>query len=359
MHILQVTPRYPPNMGGVETVVQKLSETLVKRGVAVTVYTVDLSRNTCTRKKINTILVKRFIPVVGDPLFLPEPRFILSMLKEKADIIHVHNIHILLPLFAALLKHGNQKLVLQPHYHRFGQSSLRHAMLKLYRHLLHTAIMPRTNAVIVNSAYEAKIFSEDFPCKNILLIPEGIDVKEAKQVRHTPKEPKKILYVGTLKGYKHVDKVLEGFARLIADEHVSYELVIIGEGPQHDSLVQLASDLGISQHIRWKKELSRRQLLQEYAEASALVLLSSLESFSRVVYEALLIGVPVVVLKDGPLAHLVQIGLAEGVNSLSSAEIAHAFQRAIARKWQKKEKIAGVLDWEEYTEKIVALYSKI
>jgi glycosyltransferase involved in cell wall biosynthesis len=345
-------------MGGVETVVQKLSETLVERGMAITVYTVDLSKSTYARKKIHAVLVKRFIPVVGDPLFLPEPRFILSMLKEKADIIHVHNIHILLPLFAALLKHGNQKLVLQPHYHRFGQSALRHAMLKLYRHLLNAAVLPRANAVIVNSAYEAKIFSEDFQCKNILLVPEGIDLEEFKQVRHTPTAPKKILYVGVLKGYKNVDKILEGFARLIADGNTSCELVIVGKGPQHDFLVQMARKLGISQHVRWKKALSRRQLLHEYAEASALVLLSSLESFSRVVYEALYIGVPVVVLKNGPLSHLVQLGLAEGVNSLSAVEIAHAFQRAMARKSQKIEKIVGVLDWKEYSEKIAELYSK-
>jgi len=60
-----------------------------------------------------------------------------------------------------------------------------------------------------------------------------------------------------------------------------------------------------------------------------------LESFSRVVYEALLVGVPTIVLNFGATEQLVKAGLAEGVNSLNPEEIANAMLKAIRKTYPK------------------------
>jgi len=98
-------------MGGVEIIVQKISESLVTRGIPIIVYSVDLNNRLLGQQKVNNVLVKRFKPLIGDPLFLPELRFFTALKKENADIVHVHNIHTLLPFFAALLKKKKQKLL--------------------------------------------------------------------------------------------------------------------------------------------------------------------------------------------------------------------------------------------------------
>jgi hypothetical protein len=41
MHVLQVTSRYFPNIGDVEIIAQKISETLAANEARVTVYSVD------------------------------------------------------------------------------------------------------------------------------------------------------------------------------------------------------------------------------------------------------------------------------------------------------------------------------
>ncbi len=357
MHVLQVTPRYFPRVGGVETVVQKISEMLATRGSQVTVYSVDLSQGLSKQQKINGVVVKRFTPLFGDPLYFPEPRFLTSLRRENADVIHVHNAHTLPPVLTALSKHKGQKFLLQPYYHRFGQTSIRNCLIKLYRYGLNNVVLSRVDLVVVNSTYEKKIFNEDFSaCKGTTLIPLGMDLNEARRVKHKPIEPKRVLYIGALRPYKNVDKLLEGFARLIREENKEYRLVIVGEGSEYDYLTKLAHSLGIAPFVEWKRGLSREQLLNEYAKASVFILLSSLESFSLVVYDALAIGVPVVVLNHGVLADLVDAGFAEGVNSLDAKEIAIALVRASRKTYTKMNRF---LDWRDYSNIVISIYHKL
>jgi glycosyltransferase involved in cell wall biosynthesis len=361
MRVIQVTPRYFPSVGGVEEVVRKISETLVERGVQVVVFSVDRSSNVAAFGNIGGVTVKRFAPLFNDPLYLPEPKFVSSLRKENADIIHVHNIHTLPPLIAALCRRADQKLLLQPHYHRYGQSPLRHSLFGLYKRGFFGLIFSRTHAVVANSAYEEKILCEDFPkLRNVHLLPQGLDFNEARRVKHAPVEPKRILYIGALKRYKNVNRILEGFAYLAKNKDGNLRLVVVGDGPERNSLVNLAYELGISGFVEWKSRLSREQLLGEYAKASVFILLSPLESFSRVVYDALIVGVPVVVLNFGALRHLVSSGFAEGVNTLAREDIAAALRKAIENKYVRIPLGSGdFLDWNKYSNRIIETYQQL
>jgi glycosyltransferase involved in cell wall biosynthesis len=361
MRIIQVTPRYYPTLGGVEAVVQKISEMLVERGNEVVVYSVDKRRNLASTENVNGVIVKRFVALYGDPLYLPETRFSSSLRKENADIIHVHNIHTFPPLIAALRKTYRQKLVLQPHYHRYGQTPLRHSLFRLYQKASYGMLFSKTSLTIANSTYEERILREDFPSiRNMVLVPEGLDTSEAEKVVHTPVLPKRVLFVGALKRYKNVHKLLEGFAYLRQTCNVDYRLIIVGNGPEREKLVSLADSLGIAGFVEWKHGLSRAELLDEYAKASVFVMLSPLESFSRVVYDALVIGLSVVVLNFGALSRLVDEGLAEGVNSLTKDSVSRALLKASESTYQKLSLASdSFLDWYSYVDRLAGLYSKL
>jgi glycosyltransferase involved in cell wall biosynthesis len=234
-------------------------------------------------------------------------------------------------------------------------------MLKLYRRGLDSMVSSRINAVVANSAYENRILREDFPrFKEVITIPEGIDVDEVKHAKRNPVEPRRILYVGALKKYKNVNKIVEGFAHLIKSRNEEYRLVIVGRGEEYASLINLTRKLGISASVEWKHDLSRQQLLSEYASASVFILLSPLESFSRVVYEALLIGVPAVVLNFGALSNLVEAGLAEGVKSFSPSDIADAIINAAGKTYAEvSSSINTFLDWKEYSNMLINVYDKL
>jgi glycosyltransferase involved in cell wall biosynthesis len=228
-------------------------------------------------------------------------------------------------------------------------------------HVLNSVVFSQADIAVANSVYEESILREDFPrYGNFVLVPEGIDVDEVRRVKRKPDEPKRILYVGALKGYKNVDKVLEGFALLIREMKTGFKLVIVGSGPKHTFLVSRAHSLGVGSFVEWKHGLTREQLLCEYARASALVLLSPLESFSRVVYEALLMGVPVVVLDYGATEYLVKAGLAEGVGSLRREDIANALLRAVTKTYSKVSEGSNTfLSWGEYSRRVNGIYSRL
>ncbi len=361
MKILQVTPRYFPNLGGVETVVKKISEILVERGSQVTVYSMDLSSRTEKIQRINGVLVKRFKPIMGDPLYIPPPKFLERMKKENANIIHVHNAHTTIPTFVAISKRKSQKLVVQPHYHKFGQTITRNFLFNLYKYPLDMLVFPRSEFIITNSVYERKIVHEDFPtCNNIVLIPEGIALAEIKSVKWSPEKPTRILYVGALRKYKNVLSLLQAFEYIIKVRMKSYRLVIIGDGPERNRLISITQQSGIEKYVEWKRNLPRKQLLNEYAKAGVFVSLSRLESFSRVIHEAILIGVPSVVQNYGATATIARAGLAEGVDSLNPETIAKAILKVEKKKPQKNSEILKLfLGWNEYVDKILDVYKKM
>lgn len=361
MRIIQVTPRYYPTLGGVEVFVQKISEMLAAKGNEVTVYSVDKRKGLPQVENVNGVTVKRFTALFGDPLYLPEPNFSSSFRKENADVIHAHNIHTFPPLIAALNKSQSQKLVLQPHYHRYGQTPLRDSLFQLYQKAFYGTLFSKTNLIVANSQPEEQALHEDFPsAKGLVLLPEGLDTTETKSVIYSPVLPKRILFVGVLKRYKNVHKLLEGFACLIHDGKTDYRLIIVGDGPERSVLLGLASSLGIAGQVEWKHGLSRAELLDEYAKASVFVMLSQLESFSRVVYDALFIGVPVVVYNFGALSSLVSDGYTEGVNSLNPQVIKEAILNASKRTYRKiSADSKNFLDWETYVNRLEVLYDAL
>ena len=360
MRILQVTPRYFPNLGGVEVVVERISESFVKRGLSVTVYSMDLSSETLKKQDINGVSVRRFKPLAGDPLYLPPPSFIKAIKREEADIVHVHNAHTLIPTVVALSKTRRQKLLLQPHYHKFGQTRIRNLILSSYKYSLDKLVFPRVEYVIANSPYERRIIHEDFPsCKNVILIQEGISLTEIKSVKWKPETPTRVLCVGALRRYKNVDKLLEAFTYIVKTREKPFKLVIIGDGPEREHLITLAQKTSIKNHVEWKRNLPRQQLLKEYARARVFVSLSQLESFSRVVHEAILIGVPTVVPNFGATESMVKEGLVEGVNSLNPKIVADAIVKAAKKIPRKVGAIKKIfLSWEDYADKILWIYRK-
>lgn len=361
MKVIHVTPRYFPNVGGVETLVKELCESLSSKGFHVIVYSLDLSPKTAKTETINGVLIKRYRPLVGDPLFLPPLSFLKDLRRENPAIIHVHNLQNIFPLFISLVKKPDQLLVLQPHYHRYGQTLPRHLLLTLYKKVIPKLILDRSEVIITNSNYELEIIREDFPRrKNIAVVQEGLAVRELSTVKWCPESPKRILYVGALKKYKKVDVLLRAFKILLNQEKIYNRLVIVGDGPDKPRLMNLTNELGLNDYVEWKTNLTRCQLLSEYSKTSVFVLLSMLESFSRVVNEAIAIGIPTVVSGNNVFSDLANQGLVEVTLSEQPEIVAKAILRAQNKSSNFTcRKNYQFNDSEEYSDSIAKIYLKL
>ena len=142
-----------------------------------------------------------------------------------------------------------------------------------------------------------------------------------------------ILSVGQLSHQKAQDVLLEAFALVVARKS-DWNLVIVGDGPRRQELLQQALSLGILDRVEWIGWTT--DIGSYYKKARIFVLPSRYEGMPNVLLEAMSFGLPAIVTdaSPGPLEHIVdgETGLVvpvEDVNRLASAIVRLAENREL------------------------------
>lgn len=361
MKIAQICPRYSPDIGGVETHVKEISERLVKAGHDVEVITTDPTGKLRTREIINGVRVIRFRSFAPGNAYYFAPQIYTYLKKHDYDIIHAHSYHAFPAFFASLSRHSG-KFVFTPHYHRHGHTAFRDLLHKPYR-LLGKIIFSRADFVICVSEYEKKLVESDFEvAAKTVKIPNGINLKEFEDLRQPEKSLNKnagrekiLLYVGRLEEYKGVQYIIQSLPEL-----QDFRLRIIGKGPYEAELRNMAKSSGVEERVEWLNDLSRKELLECYADADIFLMLSSHEAYGITVAEALAAGIPCIVAKGSALEEFVDGRNCIGIENPVSKEKVTAALKEI----KKKEKIKksgidkNIMDWNEVSARIEKQYLK-
>ncbi len=125
-------------------------------------------------------------------------------------------------------------------------------------------------------------------------IPHGLDAAE-KATRQEPcSGVPMIAFMGRLVTTKGARLLFEA-AKILREQHRSFELLIIGDGPERAPLEQLARDSQLTALVRFAGRLDGTQLEAALAQVSAVVVPSlGGEVFGLVVVESMQRGLPVV-----------------------------------------------------------------
>jgi glycosyltransferase involved in cell wall biosynthesis len=102
------------------------------------------------------------------------------------------------------------------------------------------------------------------------------------------------VYVGRLSPEKNVDGLIDAFADF-RNRGGSWSLVLVGDGPERQTLIERARALGILEYVVFTGLKQARETIPYYAFASCFVLPSVREPWGLVVNEAMASGLPVVV----------------------------------------------------------------
>ncbi len=357
MKIIQVCPRYYPDIGGVETHVKELSERLIKRGFELEVVCTDPQGKHPKEAVISGVKVRRFRSIAPGDAYFFAPRIYSYLKKANCDVIHAHNYHALPALFAALAR-KDKKFIFTSHYHGKGHTALRDILHKPYK-FLGSIIFRKADRVICVSLYEKELIKAIFGLTNekIVCVPNGLNLEEFKMARGV-KSSKTILYVGRLERYKGVQHIIEVMPYL-----EGYRLVIVGKGPYEGELKNLALSINVNGRIVWLKDLPREELLGQYKSAGVFVFLSSFEAFGIAVAEALVSGTPCIVADKGALNEFIDnkicFGLDYPVNINELAEkIIEVSKRAIDFFELPKDKIK-IRSWDEVVDEHEKIYREI
>ena len=355
MRIAQISPRFYPHIGGVETHVYEIAKRLAK-DFEIEVLTTDPTGKLSEFEEIEGITVRRF------KSFAPQEAYYFSLdlyryLKrnsEKYDIIHAHNYHAFPALLAYLTKRN--KFVFTPHYHAHGHTFFRNLLHKPYK-LIGKRMFEKADAVICVSNYERELVLKNFnvDVSKIHVIPNGINLEEFKIAERIKRERdrsfKRILYVGRIEKYKGLDYVVKALKYLD-----NFILEVVGKGNYKQKIIKLAMDLGVLNRVRFYQDLSREELVKKYAEADILVLLSRYEAFGIVVAEALAAKTPCIVANESALKEWIDNKNVFGIDYPIDVKRLAELIRKVADISVEDVKL---MTWDDVAERIRKVYFKV
>jgi glycosyltransferase involved in cell wall biosynthesis len=137
------------------------------------------------------------------------------------------------------------------------------------------------------------------------LVSRGTQARPPRGAIGTAERPAQILNVGRLTPVKG-QLLLIDLAKALRERGRSFELTIVGDGPQSGALERAISGAGLNGHIRLAGALGQDRVAELYAQADLFVLPSFLEGIPVVAMEAMAAGVPVVATRVAGIPELVE-----------------------------------------------------
>jgi glycosyltransferase involved in cell wall biosynthesis len=288
MRLLLVTQGFPPRVGGVETLCRQLAEGFADRGDAVTVlaYGGRHTGEVVQRSPAGAAYTVLRLPSRGAE-FQWSWHLLPALRRARFDVCHVHNLH---STVAPGVWAGRRRpYVLTAHYHGGGHTALARLLHHPYA-LVARRVVADAAAVTAVSVTEAALLRRTFAV-DPLVIPNGVDPDPpGESPSGMPDGTPTIAVVSRLVPHKRVDAVIHTLPEL-----AGYHLRVLGDGPEHGSLLELADRLAVRDRVEIITERLSDQAVRDTLRTAAVhVNLSEAESFSYTVLEALAAGTPVV-----------------------------------------------------------------
>jgi len=372
MHVVQLTQRFPPALGGVETHVYHLAMGLSKVGISTEIFTTDLLNDISFRRVDGNSVpvpfpVRRFraMKCVELPhgLGIFSPSMLAALLKDQCEVLHAHAYGYFPTLAAGIAELLRQvPLIVTPHSDPGGRSISK----RFFDWVVPAATLRRADRVIALTKIEARNLQRlGVPATRIRIIPNGVDMAEftaGGDPRETGYDPE-ILFVGRCyprqKGLEHLIRAL-GLLMSAWGPH----LTIVGEdwggvGP----LQAMASDLGIDKQVTFTGALPRTEVIRAYKSADVFVLPSLFEPFGIVLLEAMAAGLPVVASRVGGIPEVVEDGRTGFLVPPGDPEaLAQALERLFSDRELRRDMgregrlTASRYSWDRITTEVVAVY---
>jgi len=303
MQVGIVTPRYPPNIdGGGEIEVELLAQQLQKadRISGVTVLSFD-GKKTDER---DGITVERLASLSS---LLTETQNLLALRHlrhhvDRFDIVHAYNME-LHPVVGSLTGGGSPKAVGSLNSYHFFNRAVTNVSPGPLERLYESVGYPTTGRVlryymrqldhfIAISETVKQIYTDHgFDADSIDVIPSFLDPSFSVPNDVDSPDTFRLLYVGSLIKAKGVDNLVRALTQLSGEYHLS----IVGDGPQAETLRQLACCLNVQDRVTFQGHIEFTQLKEEYAKADLFVHPGVWpEPFGRTILEAMQAGLAVV-----------------------------------------------------------------
>jgi len=220
----------------------------------------------------------------------------------------------------------------------------------------------RKAAVCIGASLAIKKNFEDVGCKNIEVIPNGIDMKRFEGLERKAHDKFVVISVARLEKVKGVEYLVQALRK---SDFRKMELVIIGDGHERKNLESLVEKLNLKERVKFLGPISNDKLPGYLAAVDCFVLPSLREGFGIAVLEAQAAGLPVVGSRIGGILDLVEDGktglLVEPGSSEALAEAIDKIysQPNLAQFLVQNAKMnLDKYNWQNITEEVYQLYQR-
>lgn len=176
--------------------------------------------------------------------------------------------------------------------------------------------LPRLTGCSASTYSAAELVQAGLPPARSRVVPPFHMTSELRAVAESQIEPNKprrhaeLLYVGRVAPHKGIDTLLNVFAALLERIGPRVRLTIVGSrdvrlAKYFDTLTTILVEHGTGEFVRFRQDVSIRELARSYAAADLFVTCSEHEGFCVPVVEAMALGIPVVARNGSALAETV------------------------------------------------------
>lgn len=356
--VLQVTPSYPPVVGGIEDHVANLVTRLPDHGYEPAVLTPD-------RAGVGTeVGIYRARPALSVYKSVLAPGVARHLFSLEYDLLHVHApFHFGLEFATMASKVRSIPMIVTVHMYDARDSLLYRGYESLvYDRCLNAAdrILPTTLDYV--AGYDA--FERNG--ERVTPVPLGVDVDHYRPVADARErlgwdpDERVLLFVGAMERhhfYKDIDLLIEAVARTDAVDR----LVLVGSGDRVPDLKRKARAEGIGNGVEFPGYVGYDALPTYYSAADLFVLPSKAdrgEAFGIVLLEAMACGTPVVA-TDIPGVRTVVGDGGVVVPPGDQVELVEGIEEGLTTERSPREYVVERYSLEEITAQIASVYDEV
>jgi glycosyltransferase involved in cell wall biosynthesis/GT2 family glycosyltransferase len=361
LRLLMVTPRYHPDLGGVENHVYQVARRLAKGCAEVTVLTTDLTGRLPEDELVEGVRIRRVParPRNRDYYFAPD---IYRFIRQGSwDILHVQSYHTLVPPLA-MMAAWRAKIPYVVTFHGGGHSSRLRNSLRSWQRAALRPLLARAERLVALARFEMDQYGKELglPRERFVLIPNGSDLPAMpRQASRSAQDDILIASVGRLEQYKGHHRVIAAMPDILK-KIPQARLWIAGNGPYESDLRSMAENLGVGDRveIRAVPVSDREAMAAELSKAHLFVLLSEFETHPIALLEAAALGCPALVADTSGLSELAESGLARAIPLRSAShQVAEAVIDLLGQPVRPEPMTLPT--WDECASSLLQLYQEV
>ena len=321
MRIGLFTHVYPPMINGVAISVKNLEQELIRQGHQVFIITnnYDEFKTKKEENRLETASIYIKYQNLRTPI-IPNPRLFKKIDDLNLDLIHSHS-DFGLGLISRIYSYDSKKPHIQTYHcnyieyakNNFGKSSA--LFFKKPVELYSKYLGYTTDRLVVPSREVYKVLTEDFKIKkNMDIIPNGLDLKQFKDVNKEETKRIKQIYnikdndfvilsLSRLSKEKRIDEIIKIMPKL--QEYPNIKLLIVGQGPDEERLKKIAR---FCKNIIFTGEVPNEKVKNYYKVGTVFVTNSIAETQGLTLVESLASNLPVLCINNALYEDVIKDG---------------------------------------------------